>query len=118
MTAARLLLDEMLSGRMAHQLRARGHDAYAIVERTDLLQLPDDRVLAQGAAEQRVVVTLNIGDLAVLDALWASEGRSHAGLLLVSTATFPQDRSFVGAIVLALEAAAQRGTLPGPGETG
>ena len=116
MTVARLLLDEMLSGRIAEQLRARGHDAVAIVERPDLRQLPDEQVLAVGAGEQRVVVTLNIADFAMLDAAWASQGRSHAGLLLLSTATFPQDRGFVGGVVAALDTAAQGALLPAPGE--
>ena len=97
---ARLLLDEMLSGRIAEQLRASGHDVYAIVERPNLVQLPDEQVLALGS-----------------DALWTSQGREHAGLLLLSTVTFPQDRSFVGAVLAALDAAAQLGELPGPGET-
>ncbi len=117
MTAARLLLDEMLSGRIAEQLRARGHDAQAIVERADLVQLPDDQVLALAAGEQRVLVTLNIADFSTLGARWMSQGRVHAGLMLLSTATFPQDRSFVGAVLAALDAAAQLGELPGPGET-
>ncbi len=116
-TVARLLLDEMLSGRIAEQLRASGHDVYAIVERPNLVQLPDEQVLALGSDEQRIVVTLNIADFTMLDALWTSQGREHAGLLLLSTVTFPQDRSFVGAVLAALDAAAQLGELPGPGET-
>lgn len=116
MTVARLLLDEMLSGRIAEQVRARGHDAVAIVERPDAISLPDDEVLALGTGEGRVVVTLNIADLVLLDAAWTSQSRSHAGLLLLGTATFPQDRTFVGAVVTALDAAARRTLLPGPGE--
>ena len=117
MTVARLLLDEMFSGRIADQLRARGHDAYGIVERSDLVQLPDEQVLAHGTDEDRVVVTLNIADFAALDARWASQGRVHAGLVLLSTATFRQDRSFIGAVVIALDTAAQRKLLPGSGQT-
>ncbi len=117
MRVARLLLDEMLSGRIAEQLRASGHDVYAIVERPNLVQLPDEQVLALGADEQRAVVTLNIADFTMLDALWTSQGREHAGLLLLSTVTFTQDRSFVGAVLAALDEAAQLGELPGPGET-
>ena len=102
MRVARLLLDEMLSDRIAEQLRASGHDVYAIVERPNLVQLPDERVLVLGADEERVVVTFNIADFTMLDALWTSQGRGHAGLLLLSTVTFPQDRSFVGAVLAAL----------------
>ena len=74
-------------------------------------------MLALGSDEQRIVVTLNIADFTMLDALWTSQGREHAGLLLLSTVMFPQDRSFVGAVLAALDAAAQLGELPGPGET-
>ncbi len=37
-----------------------------------------------------------------LDGQYRAAGRSHAGLILVSTATFPQDRNFVGAVASAL----------------
>ena len=108
----------MFSGRIADQLRARGHDAYGIVERPDLVQLPDEQVLAHGTDEGRAVLTLNIADFAALDARWASQDRVHAGLVLLSTATFRQDRSFIGAVVNALDTAAQRRRLPTAQHTG
>lgn len=117
MTPARLLLDEMLAVKIAHQLRERGHDVYAITERPHLVSLPDDQVLALAEAEGRAVVTANIGDFATLDARWAASGREHGGIVFVTTAAFPQDRSFIGALVTALDAAAHDGKLPGRGQT-
>jgi predicted nuclease of predicted toxin-antitoxin system len=115
-TPARLLLDEMLTPTIARQLRERGHDVSAITERPHLVSLPDDQVLAVAEAEGRVVVTANIGDFATLDTKWAASGREHGGIVLVTTSAFPQDRSFIGAVVKALNAAAQEGKLPGRGQ--
>jgi hypothetical protein len=39
----------------------------------------------------------------VLDQRCRASGRSHPGLVLVSSRDFPQDRSFIGALVGALE---------------
>lgn len=114
--AASLLLDEMLTAEIAHQLRERGHDVYAVTERAHLVSLPDDEVLSLATSEGRTIVTANVGDFAVLAAQWAAQGRHHGGMALVTTAAFPQDRSFIAALVKALDAAAQAGKLPGPGQ--
>lgn len=112
-----LLLDEMLSPTIADQLRQRSRDVYAITERPDLVGLPDEQVLALGADEDRVVVTLNIADFAALHSEWQAQGRSHAGLMYVSTATFPQDRAFIGAMAASLDEAAGSAELPVPDQT-
>lgn len=77
-------------------VRARGHDAVEVVERRDLVSLPDEEVLALGAQEGRVVATLNIGDFVALDARWKADGRNHAGLVLVPTRAFPLPDKAVG----------------------
>jgi hypothetical protein len=97
-----LLLDEMLSDDIADQLRKRGHDILAVVADTALVGLPDDQILAEAAAAGRALVTANIKDFMPLDAQYKASGRQHAGLILTSTKTFPQDRSSTGAIVDAL----------------
>jgi len=114
----RLLLDETLSPTIAVQLRGRGHEVSAITERPDLYGLSDEQVLAMGADEGLAVVTLNIADFAALHSDWQALGRSHGGIVYVSTATFPQDRSFLGAVASSLDAAQRAGALPGPDETG
>src|SRR5262249_10752095 len=52
----------------------------------------------------RALVTANVKDFMPLDTQYKTTGRQHAGLILVTTKTFPQDRSFTGAFVDALAA--------------
>ncbi len=99
----RLLLDEMLGGAIADQLRSRGHDVVAVVDDPAMTGLSDDEVLAAAVLAERAVVTANIRDFIVLDQRYRAVGRSHPGLVLVSSKTFPQDRSFVGSLVGALD---------------
>jgi hypothetical protein len=98
-----LLLDEMLSDEIAEQLRAKGHDVRSVVADPSLVALPDDQVLAAAGTAGRALVTANIKDFVPLDGQHKAIGRTHAGLVLVSTKTFPQDRSYAGAIVTALD---------------
>jgi len=99
-----LLLDEMFSDSIAQRLRARNHDAISVVADSALVSLPDDQVLAYAAAEGRSLVTANIKDFIPLDGMHRAAGHAHAGLILVSTKTFPQDRTFTAAVAAALEA--------------
>jgi predicted nuclease of predicted toxin-antitoxin system len=104
-TAARrrLLLDEMLSGSIAVQLRARGHDVVAVAEDTALIGLSDDEILAAATTVGRALVTANIRDFVPIDQRYKATGRPHPGLVLVSAKSFPQNRSFIGALVGALD---------------
>lgn len=113
MTAA-LLLDEMIGAKVAVALRQRNIDVYGIVERSDLRSLPDDDVLALATAQTRILVTFNIHDFVRIDKAWKSVGRWHAGIVMLSTATFPQNRGQVGALVRALIAAVDQQNVPGP----
>jgi hypothetical protein len=99
-----LLLDEVLSDDIAGQLRKRDHDVLAVVADPGMVALPDDRILAEAATAGRALVTANVKDVMPLDAQYKTAGRQHAGLILVSTKTFPQDRSLTGAVVDALAA--------------
>ena len=101
---SRLLLDEMFSGAIAAQLRAKGHDVVAVVTDPALAGLADDQILAHATAVARVLVTANIKDFMPLDARYRAASQAHAGLILVSAKTFPQDRSFTAAITSALSA--------------
>jgi hypothetical protein len=104
-----LLLDEMFSDGIAQQLCGNGYDVTSVVADTSLLALPDDRVLTRATEAGRVLVTANIEDFVPLDGRYRAAGQSHAGLVLVSTKTFPQDRNFTAAITSALT-----GLLDGP----
>lgn len=112
MTRHRFLLDEMLSPAIAAQLRDLGHDADRVVADPARRGLPDQDVLALAAASDRIVVTTNIRDFAVLDRSWRAEGRDHAGLVLVPSTSLRQTAGFIGAVVTALDAAAARHRLP------
>jgi Domain of unknown function (DUF5615) len=99
-----LLLDEMFSGAIAEHLRAKGHDVLAVVADPALIALPDEQILAHAASTGRALVTANIKDFIPLDARYRAASQAHAGLILVSSKTFPQDRSYTPAIVGALSA--------------
>lgn len=116
MSSPRLLLDEMLSGEIARQLREAGHDVQAVVEDRELIGVADEDVLARATADGRCVVTANVRDFATLHAQWANAGRSHAGIVYVVTRAFPQDRSFLGTVVSSLEFAIIHGQIPASGQ--
>jgi hypothetical protein len=97
-----LLLDEMFSESIAQQLRAKAHDVTSVVADPALVALPDEQILAYATASGRALVTANIKDFVPLDGIYRAAGQSHAGLILVSTKTFPQNRGYTTAITTAL----------------
>jgi len=99
-----LLLDEMFTDDIAQQLRTKGYDVISVVADPALVGLPDDQILAYAIAEGRALVTANIKDSVPLDARYRAADQSHAGLILVSTKTFPQNRGFPSAVTTALAA--------------
>jgi Domain of unknown function (DUF5615) len=109
-----LLLDEMLSGAIAEQLRVRGLDVIGVVENQSVVGTSDEDLLVYAEREQRALVTANIGDFAVIATDWRATGRRHSGIVFVPYRGFPQDRSFVGALVDALAGLHDSGDLPGP----
>jgi hypothetical protein len=94
----------MFPGTIAEQLCAKGHDVRAVVTSPESTGLPDEEILIGATEAGRALVTANIKDFIPLDARYRAAGRTHAGLILVSTKTFPQDRTFVPAILNALSA--------------
>jgi hypothetical protein len=97
-----LLLDEMFADDIAQQLRAKDYDAISVVTDPALVGLPDDQILAYATTEGRALVTASIKDFIPLDGRYRAAGQSHAGLILLSTKTFPQTRGFPSAITTAL----------------
>jgi hypothetical protein len=105
-----LLLDEMFPAAMAEQLCAKGHDVRA----PEFTGLPDEEILVGATEAGRALATANIKDFMPIDARYRAAGRSHAGLILVSSKTFPQNRSYVSAITSALDTLlATEDVLPG-----
>jgi hypothetical protein len=94
----------MFPGTIAEQLCAKGYDVRAVVASPDFIGLPDEEILIGATEAGRSLVTANIKDFMPLDARYRATGRSHAGLILVSTKTFPQNRTFVPAVTSALSA--------------
>ncbi|MDQ1743693.1 MAG: hypothetical protein QOE23_2032 [Pseudonocardiales bacterium] len=107
-----LLLDEMLSGEIAAQLRAKDHDVLAVVEDPALIGMPEEELLVHAATIRRCLVTANVRDFAPIHASWSSQGRRHEGIVYLVHQAFPSDRSFLGAVIKALEALLDAGRLP------
>ena len=99
-----LVLDEMFTDDIAQQLRTKGHDVISVIADPALVGLADDQILAYATTEGRALVTANIKDFVPLDARYRAAGQSHAGLILVSTKTFPQNRGFPSAVTTAVAA--------------
>ena len=97
-----LLLDEMFTDDIVQQLRAKGCDVISVVADNALVGLPDDQILAYATTEGRALVTASIKDFVPLDGRYRAAGQSHAGLILVSTKTFPQNRGFPSAVTASL----------------
>ncbi len=109
---SRLLLDEMLSPRLADALRQAGLDVQAVAESEPLRGLPDAQILELAVSQLRILVTMNVKDFAQIDKSWRGSGRSHAGILYLSTKSFPLNASFVGAVKNALVARHDSNSLP------
>ncbi|MGH2831380.1 MAG: DUF5615 family PIN-like protein [Solirubrobacteraceae bacterium] len=100
----KLVLDEMYSQAIAEQLRARGHDVHAVVERTELRALADPDIFALAQAERRAVVTENIRDFIIIANSYDQRGQAHHGLVLVVPSSYPrEDPRLIGRMVTALE---------------
>jgi predicted nuclease of predicted toxin-antitoxin system len=82
----KLLLDENLSPAAAIALAAEGIDAWHVRDR-GLQRMSDRKLLERAYAEDRVLVTLNVGDFEKL----ARERDLHAGVVLIERAGLLRD---------------------------
>ncbi len=99
----KLLLDEMYPPRLALELVRRGHDVAAVADRAELRSREDEALLLAATAEERVLVTENVIDFPGIAAAFAVDERSHCGVILVSSRSFPRtDRGF-GLLLRALD---------------
>ena len=100
----KILLDEMWSPEIAHQLRLRGFDVVAVVERTQLRSMSDDAVFALALREQRAFMTDNARDLRLIAAAY-NDDNPHAGLIFTDGHRFNRhDPRVIGQVVTALSA--------------
>lgn len=98
----RLLLDEHFSPEIARQLRDRGHDVVAVAERPDLKGRPDRVLFTAQPAEQRVIVTRDLGDFRPLLTDAMHRGVQTFGLVCVPY-RFSLSREGIGRLVHALD---------------
>jgi hypothetical protein len=105
----RLLLDEMYPAAIADALRARGHDAVAVVERPELRSGSDADVFAAAQTEGRTVVTENVADFVPIANDHDARSKAHHGLVLVHPVRYPRGHPrTIGAMVTALDELASR----------
>jgi predicted nuclease of predicted toxin-antitoxin system len=98
-----VLIDEMYSPAIAEQLRARGYDAIAVQDATDLSGLSDSALLTWAHDHGRAIVTENVADFLALHAACLQSGERHSGIILASNAAYPRAKaSTLGALVNAL----------------
>src|SRR6266498_3771050 len=84
----------MFDPEIANQLRRRGHDVVAAI----------DRPHAAKQDERRAVVTENVPDFLRVDGLYRAQGRAHFGLLLTTHRRYSRSSArTVGQLVLALD---------------
>lgn len=98
----KLLLDEMVSLRVATQLRHQGHDTVAVGERPELRGLPDPDLFDAAQIEDRVLVTYNWDDFLALDRQFRDRGRVHHGIVIINPHRFPQGDRTTGGLIASL----------------
>lgn len=98
----KLALDNHYAPAIAAKLRDRGHDAVAAIER-GWGDLEDEALLEACAAEQRTLLTNDVADFSSIVRIWATQGRSHAGVIFTSDASMPRARATIGRFVTALD---------------
>ncbi len=97
------LFDEQLSPLIAQLLRERGLDVVAVAERPDLIEASDREVVEVATGEQRAVVTNDIKDFRPIASERLSDGRGHAGLILLP-ASRSRSRDATGVLADEVEA--------------
>jgi predicted nuclease of predicted toxin-antitoxin system len=100
----KLLLDEMYPKAIARELRRRGHNVETVAERSDLRTQADVFIFAVALAEQRSILTENVGDFRALAIEHLRQDRHHAGLLFTDNSVVPRghDRT-IGNILRTLD---------------
>jgi hypothetical protein len=100
-----MLIDEMWPSTIAAQLRLRGHDVAAVVERSDLRSKPDEYILTVAQREWRVLVSENANDFRKLASVVIQGGNRHPGFVFTTERRVPRhDARVVGRLITALDA--------------
>jgi predicted nuclease of predicted toxin-antitoxin system len=99
----KVLLDEMSSAEIAIQLRRRGHDVVAVLERRELTRRRDRVVFAAAQDEGRTVVTENRDDFLGIDREYRERGHEHHGVVITSRRFSRRGSAVTGQLVVALD---------------
>lgn len=101
----KLLLDEMISPKIARELRGRGaFDVQAIKgDRPDLEAVADRDIIRRIAAEQRTLVTNDVLDFQLIHNQMLAAGEEHYGLIFTSDSTMPRNKASIPLWVNTLE---------------
>ena len=92
----RLLLDEMISPRIARELRSHGFDVQAIKsDRPDLETVADREIVRRMAAEKRAVVTNDVLDFQLIHNQLPATGEEHYGLIFTNDSTMPRNKASI-----------------------
>jgi predicted nuclease of predicted toxin-antitoxin system len=92
----KLVLDEHFSFRLAEQLRKKGCDVIAAVERPELREMSDEALLRWASRNDRPLVTQNVQDFLPIHAEFLNHGDQHCGLILTSARKFPRSAAASG----------------------
>lgn len=99
----RLLLDEMISPKIARELRGRGFDAQAIkADRPDLEAVADREIVRRIATERRAIVSNDVLDFQLIHNQMVAAGEEHYGMVFTSDATMPRNKASISLWVKAL----------------
>lgn len=99
------------------ELRLLNIDAVAVVEHSDTRGLTDTDVLERGLIESRIVVTMNVRDFVLISRTCDSIGRTHSGLLYVSSKKYYMGKQQLGQISAALLKRVETDHWPNAGES-
>jgi predicted nuclease of predicted toxin-antitoxin system len=100
----KLLLDEMISPRIARELRSKGFDVLAIKsDRPDLEAVADRDIVRRMAAEKRALVSNDVLDFQLIHNQLLAAGEEHYGLVFTSDSTMPRNKASISLWVKALE---------------
>lgn len=101
----KLLLDEMISPKIARELRCRGDfDVQAIKgDRPDLEAVADREFVRRIATEQRTLVTNDVLDFQLIHNQMVAAGEEHYGLIFTSDSTMPRNKASIPLWVRVLE---------------
>lgn len=84
----KLLLDKMHAPNIAVDLAGEAFDVVAVAAQSDLRGMADEELLTYAATDRRALVTENVADFMPLATQWATEQKTHSGLIFTNPKRF------------------------------